>query len=295
MPMNPKKLDGPLADRFLIQAVDYLASRYLAFRAARHLESRLPPVAVFAFDHIGHEINLKGRFEGTDLDVIFQFLYDRGLLVGSAVDVGANIGNHSLFFSDYFESVVCLEPNPRVFELLCFNTRPRANIKALNVGASDTNGQMSLSFDTANWGGGHLTRSREGDSLLVEVSALDDLPELASRRIGLIKIDVEGHELRVIKGAEKLLTTARPVVLFEQHPSDVSDGGSGVIGWLRAHGYGDFYEVRSFPAVPKGWTLPGRTVLNGLMRIVAGERKRVVPITRFSKGFYPLIIALPTA
>lgn len=281
--------------KFLAQILDYFASRYLAYRGLQHLQSGFPSIATFAFDHIGHEINLKGRYEAADLDIAFKFLRKTSLTKGDAVDVGANIGNHSLFFAEHFEHVVSLEPNPRVFELLCFNSKLRDNIQPLNIGASDVSGEMALSFDPGNWGHGHLVGGLrdQSNSVSVLVKRLDELEELASLQVGLIKVDVEGHELRVLKGAIKLLTRFRPVVLFEQHSRDIFRGSSEVIDFLRAIGYERFLEVRSFPSLPRGWTFPGRKVINGLLRLIAGERKRVVPIRQFKKVFYPMIIALP--
>jgi FkbM family methyltransferase len=283
---------------FLVQIFDFLASQYLAYRGSRHRKSGCPPIAVFAFDLIGHEINLQGRYEAANLYFTFRFLQESGLISGVAVDVGANIGNHSLYFAEHFDHVVALEPNPKVFELLCINSRLRDNIRPLNIGASDVSGEMLLSYNSRNWGGASLMGGAQGpaDAVTVPVlvKKLDELEDLASRRVGLIKIDVEGHELRVLKGALKVLARSHPVVLFEQHAGEISNGSSEVVGWLRSNGYDRFLEVRSFPSLPRAWTGPGRMVVNGLLRVVAGERKKVVPIVRFERAFYPMIIALPS-
>lgn len=240
---------------------------------------------------------MKGRYESADLHFTLQYLTHAGLVSGTALDVGANIGNHSLYFARHFSDVVALEPNPRVFELLCFNTKLQANIEPLMIGASDRRAEMRLSFDLNQWGCGHLARAGElptgGHDVPVTVIPLDELGEVASRRIGLIKIDVEGHELHVLKGASQILARSQPVILFEQHGAGVSNESSDVISWLRAHGYDRFLEVRSFPSLPRGWVFPGRRMLNGLLRLIVGERKKVVPILRFERAFYPMVIALP--
>ena len=59
-----------LKDRLL----DWLVSRHLQKRARRHLASGVRPMAVFAFDYIGHEIVQKGVFEQDELNVLFEFL-----------------------------------------------------------------------------------------------------------------------------------------------------------------------------------------------------------------------------
>ena len=282
---------------YLTQVLDYVASRYLTRRGAQHLAAGDPPVAVFAFDRIGHMINLEGRYEAAELDCAFAFLREGGLIHGDAVDVGANIGNHSLYFAEHYANVVALEPNPRLFELLEFNARLRRNIRPLNIGASDISKEMSLSYDSANWGGGQLWSQQPDASraftVPVNVQKLDDLPELADHPIGLLKIDVEGHEIRVLKGAATLIARSRPVILFEQHAHESKDGSSEVVDFLRSNGYEKFYEVRSLPSLPRTWRFPGRIPLNGLLRLLVGERKHIVPVQRFEQLFYPMVIALP--
>jgi FkbM family methyltransferase len=281
--------------KFLVQILDYLAALYLERRGKFHLENECPIIAAFSFDHISHQINLKGRYEAAELSTAFNFLVSRRLLKGVAVDVGANIGNHSLFFSGYFERVFALEPNPRVFDLLLFNSKLKENILPLNVGASDSVGLKMLHFEPGNWGAGSIdnTNVSKHKAVAVNVLKLDEIDGLSDCLVGLLKIDVEGHELAVLRGAARTLVQSRPVILFEQQLSEFYDGSTEVINWLKEHGYEDFYEVLSFPGLPRSWTFPGRKWINALMRLFLGESKRVVPITQFDKVFYPMIIALP--
>jgi FkbM family methyltransferase len=282
---------------YLTQVFDYLASRYLARRGVQHLKAGYRPVAVFAFDRIGHMINLGGRYESAELECAFKFLRESGLIQGDAVDVGANIGNHSLFFAEHYANVLSLEPNPRLFELLKVNADLRKNIRPLNIGASDVSKEMSLSYDSSNWGGGQLWPEQpdasRAFSVPVKVQRLDDLAEIADHPIGLLKIDVEGHEMRVLKGATTLIKRSRPVVLFEQHAHEAKGGSSEVVDFLKGNGYTLFYEVRSLPSLPRTWRFPGRMLVNGLIRLLFGERKHIVPIKRFEGVFYPMVIALP--
>jgi FkbM family methyltransferase len=277
--------------------LDVLVLRYLSRRGWQHLQSGFPAIAVFAFDHIGHEVNVRGRYEGVDLDLVLEFLVRSNVSSSSTVvDVGANIGNHSLFFAVHFSRVIALEPNPRVFELLSFNARLSKKIVVLNMGASDVTGERNLAFTPANWGGGRLVDCvQDPTNVSVRVTRLDDLPQLTSLSLGLIKIDVEGHELSVLKGAAKLLSRWRPALLFEQREEDIVEGSSPAVDWLRRLNYTDFFEVRSSPSLPRGWSFSGRRAINGALRVVAGERKKVVQIKRFAKAFYPMIIALPAS
>jgi FkbM family methyltransferase len=302
---------------FLEQVCDHFAARYLARRGARHLRAGSPSLAVFAFDHIGHQVNLKGRYEAAALRCAIEFLRESGLIAGAAVDVGANVGNHALYFADHFQQVIALEPNPRVFQLLAFNAQGRPNVRALNVGASDRREQVVLTFARGNWGGGrvateqgaaadgpfeggeareHTERGQRGEpttgTVRVQLQPLDELAELAELHVGLLKLDVEGHELHALRGAERLIERSRPVVMFEQSSDEIAGGTSPAVDWLRARGYARFYEVRSVPGVPRAWRFRGRMMVNGVLRLVLGERQRVVEIGRFERGEYPLVMAV---
>jgi hypothetical protein len=94
--------------------------------------------AIFAHDAIGRYINLFGVFEREELDFVFEFLapLDCEFKKGLALDVGANIGNHAMYFSDYFYQVKAYEPNGDCFQILKFNASQCDNIIPENIGLS---------------------------------------------------------------------------------------------------------------------------------------------------------------
>ena len=69
---------------------------------------------------------------------------------GIAMDIGANIGNHALYFSDYFRWVHCFEPNPRTFKVLALNAELASNITCFNVGISDSDRVAHMSTPSSN-------------------------------------------------------------------------------------------------------------------------------------------------
>ena len=102
-------------------------------RIAIEHRNEYPSLAIFAFDHVGLAINSHGRYENDILNATFQFLKSKELIGdGAALDVGANIGNHSVFFAKYFNKVVSFEPHPKVFKLLTINTEDLANIEDID-------------------------------------------------------------------------------------------------------------------------------------------------------------------
>ena len=73
-----------------------------------------PQLVIFSFDHIGLSLNLEGRYENSSLMLVEEFIKNKlpNAKDKTALDIGANIGNHSIFFAKQFKYVYAFEPNP---------------------------------------------------------------------------------------------------------------------------------------------------------------------------------------
>lgn len=124
------------------------------------------------------------------------------------VDVGANVGSYSILAAGGVGAcAVAIEPIPSTYAKLLRNiglNRLESLVRPVRCGVSFERGTLAFtaSLDTVN----HVLADKESaDSIDVEVIPLDDLvPELNAVAI---KIDVEGHEISVLKGASKLLAS----------------------------------------------------------------------------------------
>ena len=159
------------------------------------------------------------------------------------VDVGANIGNHSVFFQKYFPQVVSIEANPAVFEILELNTRRFANVRAVNVALGEEEGEGILTLaDDTNEGTGFVSLAENSSNgLPVKIMPLDALTKDLEGGIDLVKIDVEGFEYQVLSGAKKTLENHRPVILFEYYVKQQCD--KNVFSLLECCGYKNFYYI----------------------------------------------------
>jgi FkbM family methyltransferase len=165
-------------------------------------------------DHIGRVIAVERAW------------YERKLLddarrrvpTGLAVDVGAHIGNHTLWFSQVCAlPVVALEPNPDSYRRLLRNIAANsANVTPFNVAAGRLAGTGTLVAPRPGNSGTAAVDPGDGD---VTIVALDDL-DLAS--VALLKIDVEGSAVDVLAGAERILTDDRPVIYAEGERDDIA-------------------------------------------------------------------------
>lgn len=128
------------------------------------------------------------------------------------LDVGSNIGSYSILAAaGVGANVIAVEPIAETFAILSANIRVNdlgMLITAQRVGLSDKPG--TLSFTTALDSVNHvLADGEDADSQSIAVTTMDALCEPQSPIV--IKIDVEGHELAVLKGAES--TMANPALL----------------------------------------------------------------------------------
>lgn len=133
-------------------------------------------------------------------------------------DIGANIGNHSVFFGKVLKAknVLAFEPLPRSYDTLCRNLdlNGLSNAMAYHclVGAKSGRGDVSR-FNPRNLGATQFQPAKNGSIPMV---ALDDLIEAEEMQgLSFIKIDVEGMQLDVLNGAKKLIKAFRPAIWVE--------------------------------------------------------------------------------
>lgn len=274
---------------FLKKLIRVLLLGYQGRLARTYVKNGMPQVATFAFDHIGQTINLFGRYEAEELALLSQWLKARGALKGACVDAGANIGNHALFFSEFFSKIFAFEPNPATFRLLAINADLTGNIQCFDFGLSDVDGDAAFQVPKLNVGGARIipdnaARDGGGSTKRIAIRRLDVIPEIASQEIGLIKIDVEGNELVVLKGSVATIQRCKPIVIFEQQQREFANGRSPCIDFLRANGYADFHVFERSPQM-------GNVYLSALARLLLGETIAIRRIDAFRKQFYPMIIA----
>lgn len=155
---------------------------------------------------------------------------------GVFADIGANVGNHTLFAAKYLKAskVIPFEPNPLAFDLLIQNVLVNGlgdvvDTSRLGVGVSDAHtGGFAMQDRERNLGGAKMLEG-EGD---LEVYRGDDL--LSDVTPDFIKIDVEGMEMKVLSGLDGVLARCRPVLMVEVDNTAEDD----FMRWVEAAGYG---------------------------------------------------------
>ncbi len=185
-------------------------------------------------------------FTGPAADVITRHIYRYGVhepqitrylidtvRVGPgevALDIGANLGWYSVILDrlcDPDGRVLAFEPDPESYALLEWNLERNdcARVTPYNIGVGDAPGMITLHRYKSSNNGRHtlLEGSTSGGTVEVPVVRLDAFWEthrLGERRIRFMKVDVEGFEIFVLRGAQALLTRCDRLVL-EYNPESL--------------------------------------------------------------------------
>jgi len=138
------------------------------------------------------------------------------------LDVGANIGCTTLLFGELAKNVYAFEPSPSTFLFLERNiaSSGRKNIFPQNIGLGDVSSEFSLTFAPSNRSGGYVSNHTTASTgHIVEEIVVRQLDEVTRsmdfKTIDFIKIDVEGYEGHVLRGAREVLSNNKPVVVLE--------------------------------------------------------------------------------
>jgi FkbM family methyltransferase len=162
---------------------------------------------------------------------------------GTFVDVGAHIGTYTWLLGPYAKEVYAFEPTRRIYNHLCANVLLKDlsdKVETYNIGLSDVNGKLPFYERQPDGGTNGFTHIGWKEDISYELPVLK-MDEFDIKDISLIKIDVEGHELEVIKGAsETLKNNDYPPILFESW-EPVPD--QPLIGDLRTELFNHLYEI----------------------------------------------------
>jgi FkbM family methyltransferase len=185
-------------------------------------------------------LQYKERLEVPGSDLLKQFLGEDDW----AIEVGANIG----FFTEKFAGwvrggkVLAIEPergNADWLESRMERQGLAARVIVKRAAAADSDGQLQLAVNLRHPGDHRIT---EGGETPIPCCRLDSLvAEVGFPRVGLIKIDVQGAEMRVLAGADATLTRCRPAVFVEVDERALRGFGASaadLLDYLEARGYG---------------------------------------------------------
>lgn len=231
-----------------------------------HQHQRLLKFCVRILSRRGHYpkfwlLHGEGICRGISLSGFYELELLQGMasLLGASssvvLDVGANIGNHTVFFAQRFRQVIAFEPVPENCGLLKANLRLNGlqNVCLIEKGLADRTGDFDLEDcapETTNQGICFEEKTRRPGRRSVAVACGDDEIEKIGLTgpIGLVKIDVEGAEPLVIGGLSRTLLEHQPLVCWEAftHADAMK-----TVERLRPLGYKYLYHLSTRRSAPR--------------------------------------------
>lgn len=187
--------------------------------------------------YLGRSLFEYGEFSEGEVELFRKFVTKDSVVC----DVGANIGAHTLAFSRLAKSVFAFEPVPLMFNALAgmIALNDLENVTCMQAGISDTDGVMSymaLVTDSENNFGAATLSPFDGDRP-VQVLPLE-IP------CDFLKIDVEGMEVEVLRGAAAMIKECRPIIYVEaDRPERIDE----LVSVLSEYGYAcDWHTPKLF-------------------------------------------------
>ncbi|MBL1280179.1 MAG: FkbM family methyltransferase [Fluviicola sp.] len=164
--------------------------------------------------NIENVIYERGVYELGTLTVLREFLKPNDTFV----DVGANIGFLSLAGAHSVGEngrIHCFEPVPSTFEILQKNKELNnfSQIELHEFALGERTEEATIYAEKENRGGASIVNQHSSDGIIIQVKKLDDLALKST--VNVMKIDVEGFELDVLKGAKETIRKDRPKLIIE--------------------------------------------------------------------------------
>src|SRR5262245_42965031 len=193
------------------------------------------------------------------------------------IDIGANIGDTALLLARFAPGakVLCIEGDSRFMSDLNCNTAQISGVTIAEAILSDRSAQIQGKFVTEK-GTAHVVLG-EGGALL-QVRTLDDLltayPEFSCPDV--IKIDTDGFELAILRGAKTVLASSKPVVFYEWHPDCYHRAGEDNVShadFLMDLGYDGFAIFTNRGELLLHTRRPGHDILESLAQFSRARRR----------------------
>jgi FkbM family methyltransferase len=193
--------------------------------------------------YMGRSLITYGECAEHEVRFLLQILGEHGLVI----EAGANMGVHTTPMARRLATqnrgLLALEPQPFVYRQLCANLALNGltNVAAWPYACGAEPGRVSFvepDYSRVGNFGGVAMASVGSGGCEVPCVRVDDLVD--KREVALLKIDVEGSELQVLKGASASIERSRPVIYLE---NDRPENSAALIEWLWDAGYRLWWHV----------------------------------------------------
>ena len=225
-------------------------------------------------DHIFNNIRRKKIFYEHDL--LFHLFKTIRSKNSTIIDVGANIGNHSIYFGKYLcDKVISIEPSKLHSNILKKNLSsnlPEEKYEIHQIAVGNETGYVNLVFPSEiNLGAAKIDESADYDNLNSEEVPINKLDNIVhDSNISMLKIDVEGFEINVLKGAKTIIENNLPHIIVEAHDEKYLN------------------EIKKF-LIPYNYEILGRFCYTPTYHFISKSKNNINNNSIFEKIMYQLV------
>lgn len=176
---------------------------------------------------------------------------------GCFVDVGANVGYWTMFVARKGFDVHAFEPSPRPYRILKHRTKRYSKVKSYPIALGEKTGLANMklmkSFSKNSVMGviSDNPPGEEGDIICEIQVPIRTLDSYEIDDVAVIKIDTEGYEIPILKGAEKTILRCKPRLIIEVHYPPFKEESKRIIKILERWGY--------------NWTMINKLTISGII------------------------------
>lgn len=180
-------------------------------------------------EYVGRSMYYYGEYNPDETEKILS------IAMGTCLDIGANIGCISQALLKAGHKVVAFEPQPQLFSLLGTNLLNRGEVVLVPAAVGSEEGHVEMPkvqySAKGNFGGLGIGDKSIYGNISVPVVTIDSYNY---NDVGFMKIDVEGYELEVLRGATSTIKRCKPVMYIED---DRKDKSIALRAYIRELGY----------------------------------------------------------
>ena len=199
----------------------YFIVRYFNNNFTRFSEIYKSPFANIFNSTYSNQINIDGIYN-LNLNLELAKIIKNNLLEKKIfLDIGANIGDISIFYSKIFKKVISLEPHPKIFKILDFNTEDINNLETQNFGVSDKDCILFQSKEFHNNFTSPTVNEFKQNYYEIKGVKIDNFfDDNTLNKINFMNITVDGNELSALKGMPNFLNKKNLRLILLEAPTD---------------------------------------------------------------------------
>ncbi|KMQ72131.1 FkbM family methyltransferase [Chryseobacterium koreense] len=195
---------------------------------------------LFTMNYEGRKVKifLNKKFGYVDQYIFDQGIYEKDIIrkirehlspEKTMLDIGGNIGQHSLLLAPYCKKIYAFEPIPAIYSEFkqSISANRYENIELHNTAISDENSEKTIYFSSKNAGSSSFLSilAENRTPIKVHTSKIADIIS-NDVKVDVVKIDVEGFEAKVILGNRDFFVKNRPIIFLEFCPSNIDTEGT---------------------------------------------------------------------